>query len=294
MPEKVSFTVKLWNIFWITMRKLKLHDYAMKIGWRLMCIKRPSHYNFERKQRKRAEGWSDKQYLSLKKYKNIHEGERCFIICTGPSLTVEDINKLKNEFTLSMNSIILMFDKTDWRPTYYGIVDEFVYEKFQNNETFQSLKNRFVSSAIKNKKMCRTSETDILLPMYRLDFARNKCATKFSDDIYSVVYAGGTVTYMMMQIAVYMGFKELYLLGCDSDFSGQKKHFVEYSTNINQAYDEFVIFDPEYTCVNSYKTAKKYCDEHGIKIYNATRGGKLEVFERVDLDSLFDEGNKPQ
>ncbi len=292
MSQKTSFSVKLWNAFWRAMRKIGLHDTVMKLGWRLICIKRPSHYIFERKQKKRANGLEDKRYIGLKKFHNIHEGERCFIVCTGPSLTVDDVNKLKDEYTLSMNSIVLMFDKTDWRPTYYGIVDEFVYEKFQNNEAFQTLKNRFVSSAIKDKKMCRTTDYDMLLPMYRLDFARNKCATKFSDDIYSVVYAGGSVTYMMMQIAVYMGFKEIYLLGCDSDFSGVKKHFVEYTTNVSQAFDMFVVFNPEYTAVNSYKTAKKYCDEHGIKIYNATRGGKLEVFERVDFDSLFNVGNK--
>ena len=38
---------------------------------------------------------------------------------------------------------------------------------------------------------------------------------------------------------------------------------------------------------NAHVAAKKYADEHDIKIYNATRGGKLEVFPRVDFDSLF-------
>ena len=38
---------------------------------------------------------------------------------------------------------------------------------------------------------------------------------------------------------------------------------------------------------NAYKIAKKYAETHGIKIYNATRGGEMEVFERVDFDSLF-------
>ena len=41
--------------------------------------------------------------------------------------------------------------------------------------------------------------------------------------------------------------------------------------------------------VLAYKSAKKYADSHGIRIYNATRGGKLEVFERIDFDSLFEQ-----
>ena len=37
----------------------------------------------------------------------------------------------------------------------------------------------------------------------------------------------------------------------------------------------------------SYITAKKYADTHGIRILNATRGGELEVFDRVNLDEVI-------
>jgi hypothetical protein len=39
--------------------------------------------------------------------------------------------------------------------------------------------------------------------------------------------------------------------------------------------------------IEAYREAKKYADLHNIKIYNATRGGMLEVFERVDLDKVL-------
>ena len=39
--------------------------------------------------------------------------------------------------------------------------------------------------------------------------------------------------------------------------------------------------------LQGYCVVKKYAQEHGIKIQNATRGGKLEIFERVNLDDLF-------
>ena len=60
----------------------------------------------------------DALYRPNKKYKalkNKHEGKRCFIVCTGPSLTLEDVNKLKNEYTFSMNNIFKCYDKTDWQ-----------------------------------------------------------------------------------------------------------------------------------------------------------------------------------
>ena len=55
----------------------------------------------------------------IKSYKNIHKGQRCFIIGTGPSLTADDLNKLKNEVTFGSNRIFEIFSQTDWRPTYY-------------------------------------------------------------------------------------------------------------------------------------------------------------------------------
>ena len=42
--------------------------------------------------------------------------------------------------------------------------------------------------------------------------------------------------------------------------------------------------------LKGYQMCKNYADTHGIKIYNATRGGMLEIFERVDFDSLFEGG----
>lgn len=67
----------------------------------------------------RKNGYIDERYEQIKKYKDIHQRERCFIVATGPSLTLSDLEVLKNEYTFGMNSIVKLFDKTDWRPTYY-------------------------------------------------------------------------------------------------------------------------------------------------------------------------------
>ena len=42
-------------------------------------------------------GIPDKKYNRLKQFRNLHKDNRCFIIATGPSLTYEDLEKLKNE-----------------------------------------------------------------------------------------------------------------------------------------------------------------------------------------------------
>ena len=37
----------------------------------------------------------------------------------------------------------------------------------------------------------------------------------------------------------------------------------------------------------SFTKAKEASQEHGFQIYNATRGGKLELFPRAEFESLF-------
>ena len=116
----------------------------------------------------------------------------------------------------------------------------------------------------------------------RYRFSVKPCLA-FSGNAYAIVYGAFTVACSAMQLAVYMGFKEIYLIGCDCDYSGERRHFDDFKVE-----NEHPIIDEEGKMVMTYETVKRYADEHGIKIYNATRGGKLEVFERVDFDSLFD------
>jgi hypothetical protein len=102
-----------------------------------------------------------------------------------------------------------------------------------------------------------------------------------------------------IQLAIYFGFKEIYLVGMDHDYKIPHTASVSGETITSNADDENH-FHPDY-----FGKGKKWHDPHldrvernyaylenisnifGVKIYNATVGGKLEVFERVDFESLF-------
>lgn len=227
------------------------------------------------------------KYKSLKKYKNIHKGERCFVICTGPSLTIEDCEKLQDEKTFCMNSFCKVYDQTSFRPTYFGVQDHIVFPKVEDDmkKYYSGADNVFVSDRI-----TLHSKTDPSWNVFPLNISYNaydrwftqKFHAKFSGNVYRTVYNGFSITMSLMQIAVYMGFKEIYLLGADCSFpKGQKIHFVEHGvvdTTLDTARDRNIA---------GYEAAKKYCDAHGVKIYNATRGGALEVFPRVNLDDVL-------
>lgn len=241
----------------------------------------------EREAEKRRNGYEDERYIGLKQYKNIHDGKRCFIIATGPSLKVSDLEMLKDEYTFGMNSICKLYDDISWRPTYYGIQDSNVYEKLQSVilDVYSEKKDVFIGSGIASKYPIPDNFQQFPWngAYHDNELEVNNYFSKFSDDCYSIVYDGYSITYSLIQIAIYMGFKEIYLLGADCSYKkGEKNHVVEsgfIDKNEEKNYDKMI---------TGYKSAKEYAEKSGVKIINCTRGGMLEVYERKSLEEVLD------
>ena len=234
---------------------------------------------------------NDRYLISLK---NKHKGRRAFIIGTGPSLKFEDINKLKNEITFACNKIYLSFDKVEWRPTYYFAIDEVLlkqnYKKINRLDEFK----KFLPWT--SNLWCRNSNNVCFYNFIWEKFYPDN--PKFGFNPLKGFYFGSTVTYSMIQMAHYMGIKEIYLLGIDFDYNVPKEHErgdtafkAEHSQNHfhpNYYEKEETSFPPNlHRHEKSFTTAERvYVDSDG-SIYNATRGGKLEIFPRVEFESLF-------
>lgn len=234
----------------------------------------------------------------LKQFHGIHCGKRCFIIGSGPSLTTKDLDLLQGEFCFASNKIFSVFDKTKWRPAYYVVSDnDITPEMFSYSSHFSaSTKAKFFPSNFRDT--CEGENHNAFFYPYIGCDVTGKIFPKFSDDISKAIYEGYSVAYVAMQIAVYMGFTEIYLLGLDFSWpiyrdcagniyeNGQAKHRF-YEDN----HEETEISIPNVELMeNAYKQAKSFCEANGICIMNATRGGKLEVFRRVNLDDLFTGG----
>lgn len=233
----------------------------------------------------------------LQKLKNIHKGERCFIVANGPSLAPGDLNMLyKNkEITFGMNRIYKFFEKTDWRPTYYVCEDELIFQESEQQIDEISAKMKFIPSELHWYHGVNIENTT----WFHLCYQAEKEDPKYhiSTDIAQRIDARGTVTATCMQIALYMGFDQIYLLGVDHNYQriidengnviedkNAKDYFCDnYDSNIKDQ----VVHDMGQN-TRAYRDVKRYCDDTGCAvIYNATRGGKLEVFERVNFDKLF-------
>lgn len=219
----------------------------------------------------------------IEQFKDLHKNaKRCFIIGTGPSLKMKDLDILKenNEICISVNSIIKAFDETKWRPNYYVISDPVATLMWKNEIENMATTISFIADGA----WCFNNNK---INVYKWHLKKSeRVEPAFSDDFAKESFWGKTVIYDgALQLAVYMGFKEIILLGTDCSInavSNESEHF--YGNEKNQA-EKSHLHIPE--IFRAYAVAKKYADLHGIRIYNATRGGNLEIFERVDFDSLF-------
>ena len=224
---------------------------------------------------------------NLTKFHNKHIGEKCFIVATGPSLQMDDLEMIRKSGirSISMNRIYLAFEKTKWRPDYYLCGDEHAIRESAEIITKMPVKYKFIGDSYPQFWNGAKEKNIFKLHFHWAETLDGD--TRFSEDISYGVYCSETVTYACIQTAVYLGFREIYLLGVDfnfsSNYSDPANHFIENYYKPNEKTNTFRQKDS----YMAYRTAKKFAEPRGIKIYNATRGGKLDVFERVEFDSIF-------
>lgn len=236
---------------------------------------------------------STKWGKNLRTLKGKFSGKRCFIVGNGPSLSAQDLDRLREEYTFAFNRIYYIFDQTAWRPTFYCTQDIKI-AKSSANEICQKIRTPYIFAPINLKWYYNIPlETNYFFCQRQAEDG----VPPFSEDIPRWIGTGNTVAYTAMQLAAYMGFEQIYLLGIDHSFqryqdmsgqividSGAKDYFCD---QYNQDKDQ--LFVPRLdlsTC--AYIKAQEYTKTHSVKIYNATRGGKLEVFPRVDFDALLE------
>ena len=220
----------------------------------------------------------------IKALKGTKSGKRCFIVGSGPSLTIEQLEAIKNEDCFGANRIYKLFEKTDWRPKYYVIQDKYdstkgVYENL-------NLEYLFVSDFYWKEHGMNNPHAIC----YHINRTLNqKSNLPFSENCSEFIQAAATVTFSMIQLACYMGYSEIYLIGMDHTYANVtndrgviiqrnnvKSHVFE-DEKPNEVVANIIYME------NAYRTARNYCESHNIGVYNATIGGALEIFERRDF-----------
>lgn len=237
------------------------------------------------------------EFDKITAFQDVHKGKRAFIIGNGPSLQIRDLDRLKGEITFASNNIFVAFPETEWRPTYYTMIDR---------EAARSNRDK-VANLLSTK----------ILPHYLYNFigpnpncqwvpSVPNCVENnevvFSTNIRKHIFCGVTVTYYNMQLACYMGISEIYLLGIDFDYGSVPKldpnvpeyyyaHKPEYNIYFHPNYHKVgeicnrPDLEAQYRC---FQTAFHILNQRGVRVWNASRSTKLDVFPRIDFATLFD------
>jgi glycosyltransferase involved in cell wall biosynthesis len=236
----------------------------------------------------------------LSRFKDIHKGERCFIIGNGPSLNKHNLSLLKNDVSIGVNGIFYKTKESGFSPTYYVVEDDAVMrENIEQIKTIQT-KHKFFPSVYRH---LHPKDRHVSFFLRNRGFyeknSPNYCIPRFSTDMSQRLYCGQSVTIINLQIAFYMGFTTVYLMGMDFSYvippefkrrgvlitstGDDPNHFHKDYFGVGKTWK-----DPKLEMVKrNYELCKMIYEWNDRKIYNASIGGKLEVFERVDYNSLF-------
>jgi len=230
-----------------------------------------------------------KNRKGIEQYRDIHKGKRCFLIANGPSLKHIDFSLLNDEYTIGLNRIYMMKDQNGFMPNYLACVDM----DAQLLQFFDDYNNLNIPTFYnwEIRKKFRKSDNQ--------HFVKDKLKPDFSTDLAREGYGTGrSVTYLAMQLAYYMGFTEVYLIGKDHSYNTAEKtgasiksdgkednHFIKGYYKPGMQW-----FAPDYeTEEYAYKLARNAFEKDGRIFKDATVNGKLQVFEKIDFNSLFPE-----
>lgn len=234
----------------------------------------------------------------LAAFQNRHQGERCFVVGNGPSLTAEDLEKIQGGYSFGCNMVYKIFSRTSWRPTYHCVSDMMLSQ--HNGREFA----RYVESPYFTlKSRYRMLEECPKDTVYVYDI-NHKYYRVSNNLLRYVVRSKATVVLFMIELAMYMGFQEIYLLGVDCTSSFEKQgHFTEnYISRDLQKEDlartRDIMRNPDATeeeirryhldrDISRYEKIKKAAKKRGVQIFNATRGGQLETFPRKCLEDVL-------
>jgi hypothetical protein len=233
--------------------------------------------------------WRRESMVHLAELKDIHKGKRAFIIGNGPSLKQTDLGLLKDEFTFGLNRIYMLFPELGFTTTYFVSINDLVIEQCTSDISALPMP-KFLSW--RSHRFFPKSP----LPATFLYTTYDNPA--FARDARQRVWESATVTYVALQLAFHMGFGQVILVGVDHNSNVPGKA----NTTVVSQGDDPNHFHPGYfgkgfrwqlpdfeTSEIGYRLARQAYESAGRAVLDATIGGKLTIFPKVDYPSLFKE-----
>lgn len=237
-----------------------------------------------------------------------HRAQRCFIIGNGPSLQAEVVESLRHDVTFVMNGFWRHSVIASWQPTYYAFADNVFFDGTLHSQTFfHNLRTRISSSTflvpLWTKELINQQQ---LLPLEQVFFL--PIDDRFAGHLRGRIDLSRVTPYPIVNTslvcllaAIWMGCSPIYLLGFDHDWLAHRepdRHFYGGQTleghpgsavNATRTVGGYAsLIGATLGLWRDYEFLSRHACARGIKIYNATVGGFLDVFERVYYDEILE------
>jgi hypothetical protein len=240
------------------------------------------------------------------KFRDIHQGRRCFILCNGPSINQQNLLPLKNEIVFSVSNGYYYKDYNAIRPRYHCVPRLSCNKRFTADVAIAWFKE--MDKGIGDAELFLDAADEPLVRGNRLFPGRKinylymgiSFSGKFREtiDISKLVPAPQSVPVMCLMIAMYMGFKKIYLIGTEHDSAATGEYRYFYTPRLLRGRDPFIGVDDKVKNLRlerqaiqdlmaQYAILKRIAENKGICIYNATLGGILEVYPRAELSEAL-------
>lgn len=259
-----------------------------------------------------------------RQFRDTYKGKRCFILGNGPSLNKLDFSSLSKEYVFTVNQITRNEGFRELQSNFHLWSDGMFFEIDENSSEDRELLEvmREVSRCNKETISFYAVEARKMIQKYHLDQCLN---IHYFAQIYSSSIEEGTgnklrgfvdftkiscgfytVIHTAVCLAVYMGFSEIYLLGCDCngflniaasrgehteeeaaygyDISENEKKRLKKVAQRKTVEEELQGYAWIY---HDYALLRDYCTRQGVRLLNATDGSLLDCLPRVTLDDVL-------
>jgi hypothetical protein len=223
----------------------------------------------------------------FQEYKDLHKNERCVIIGNGPSLLETDLSLMESEITFGLNKVFLLLPRISWEPSYVvSYVPDVVN---QSREEFRKLRMPlFLSKEGRDLLGHRDGETHHFGLLKRFLFSLNP---------QKEICVGHTVTYVTLQLAFFMGFRQVILIGVDHSFGydgpPDKWHVIEKPSKSRHFDENYFAPGQTWQAPNlkmaeaHYRLARDVFLYFDREVVDCTVNGKLQVFRKSTLEETL-------
>lgn len=223
---------------------------------------------------KRYAGMEAANSQQLSAYKDKLKGQRCFILGNNSS-KLDELNVLMNERTIACDSFCDFFSRTPQRPSYYLLTE---MNSYLGNGKYIEGMECFVNADIKVFEDKFKKAPTYLNPLGNglVNGIPTFGAMQSSYDTAKVL-----PLYEMLQLAIYMGFSEIYIYGFDGVFDLE----IDGDGVARKPAEDTVPGFPD-KAKQALDRVRAFADGNNIKIFSMCETSGLSMFDKVKFEDI--------